>query len=58
VFFLMPLSEIQPFAETASSAGGGDELLRLGYRIAGSGADFATLEVPLSVVREAIALDI
>jgi hypothetical protein len=54
----MQVSEVQPFAKTVPSAGGGDELLRLGYRIAGSSADFATLDVPLSVVREAIALDI
>jgi hypothetical protein len=30
----------------------------LGIGFAGSGADFATLEMPLSVVREAIARDI
>jgi hypothetical protein len=40
------------------SAGAGSELLRLGYRIAGGSADLVALEVPLSVVREAIARDI
>jgi len=51
---MMPCSEIQPFVESLSSGGSNGRLLRLGYRIAGSGMPVATLEIPLSVIQDPI----